>query len=331
MRRHVPLGDPFLTTWEVIDGPTQHNERDVAMKLLVFTARPDVGSNHRLAEAGHGLGVDVEIVDATRAVVQTGRGLTDILMDGHSVLDALATKPGEKSGLAAIVRVGNWRPETMLAMVEALQEAGVSTPNGSEAFRVGRDHWRSLLKLSRAGIPVPKTLAAMAPETTAAAAVGLLGLPVVVKLRRSRMGVGVIVCRQLDHLESVLDSLWRLGDEFIVQEWVECGGRSTRVLIAGKQVIASAHFEAVGGEWRSNGARGGLALKAELTQDQLGLAVAAGQALDLGLCGVDLLDSPTGTVVCEVNPTPGFKQVESATGIDIASEIVRYAVELAKK
>ncbi len=293
------------------------------MKLLILTARPDVGSNRRLVEAGRGLGVEVEIVDATRAVVRTGSGSTDILLDGQSVLN-----PRPR---AAIARVGNWRPESMLAMVEALLDAGISTPNGPEAFRIGRDHWRSLLKLSRAGLPVPKTLAAMEPETTAAAAVSMLGMPVVVKLRRSRMGVGVIVCRQLDHLESVLDSLWRLGDEFVVQEWIECGGRSTRVLVAGDRPIASAQFEAVGGEWRSNGARGGSARKADLSKNQLDLAVAAGQALDLGLCGVDLLEGPHGTVVCEVNPTPGFKQVEQATGIDVASEIVRFVVGLESK
>ncbi len=294
--------------------------RAAAMKLLVLTARPDVETNRRLVEAGRGVGVNVEIVDATRVVVHTGSGPTDILMDGHSVLDP------EPRG--AIARIGNWRPETMLAMVEVLQDTGISTPNGPEAFRIGRDHWRSLLSLSRAGLPVPRTLAAMEPETTAAAAVSILGLPVVVKLRRSRMGIGVIVCRQLDHLESVLDSLWRLGDEFIVQEWVECGGRSTRVLIAGGRVIASAQFEAVNGEWRSNGARGGLARSAELSESQVEFAVAAGKALGLGLCGVDLLESPGGTVVCEVNPTPGFKRVEDASGIDVASEIVRYVAGL---
>ncbi len=290
------------------------------MRLLVLTARPDVGTNRRLVEGGRAVGVDVEIVDATQAVVQTGGGPADILLDGRSVLDP------EPRG--AIARVGNWRPETMLAMVEALQGAGIPTPNGPEAIRAGRDHWRSLLRLSQAGLPVPKTLAAMDPERNAAAAVSILGLPVVVKLRRSRMGVGVIVCRQLDHLESVLDSLWRLGDEYVVQEWVECGGRSTRVLIAGDRVIGSAHFEAAKGEWRSNGARGGSARSADLDERQTELALAAGKTLGLGLCGVDLLEGSRGVVVCEVNPTPGFKQVEQATGIDVASEIIRYVAGL---
>lgn len=290
------------------------------MKVLVVTAQPDLGTNRRLVEAGRGVGVAVEIVDATQAVVRTGEGSADILVDGRSVLDP---KPR-----GALARVGNWRPETMLAMVEVLQATGVPTPNGPEAFRVGRDHWRSLLRLSQAGFPVPRTLVAMDPEKSATAAVSMLGLPVVVKLRRSRMGVGVIVCRRLDHLESVLDSLWRLGDEYVVQEWVECGGGSTRVLIAGDRVIASAYFEAASGEWRSNGARGGSARSVDLDDRRVELAVAAGKALGLGLCGVDLLEGALGTVVCEVNPTPGFKRVEQATGIDVASEIVRYLVGL---
>lgn len=298
-------------------GPHSRGEK---MRILVLTARPDVGTNRRLVEGGRAVGVDVEIVDATRAVVQTGGGITDILLDGQSVLDP---KPQ-----GAIVRVGNWRPETMMAMVESLEGAGIPTANGPTAFRAGRDHWRTLLRLSQTGLPVPKTIVAMDPERTAVAAMSILGLPVVVKLRRSRMGVGVIVCRQLDHLESVLDSLWRLGDEFVVQEWIECGGRSTRVLICGGRVIGSARFEATNGEWRSNGARGGLARKVDLDEHHVELAVAAAQALDLGLCGVDLLESGRNTVVCEVNPTPGFTQVEQATGQDVASKIVRYVAGL---
>lgn len=210
----------------------------------------------------------------------------------------------------------------MLAMVESLVGAGIPTPNGPEAFRAGRDHWQSLLRLSHAGLPVPKTIVGMDPEGTASAAVSVLGLPVVVKLRRSRMGVGVMVCRQQDHLESVLDSLWRLGDEFVVQEWIECGGCSTRVLIGGGKMIGAARFEAVEGEWRSNGARGGSAGKADLSKGQIELASAAARAMDLGLCGVDLLESEGRTVVCEINPTPGFKGVEQATGRDVASEII---------
>ena len=78
---------------------------------------------------------------------------------------------------------------------------------------------------------VPDTMAGADPEVVARAAAAM-GFPLVVKLRRSRMGVGVIRCRSQDHLDAVLDSLWRLGDEFVVQRWVECDGVSMRLFTA---------------------------------------------------------------------------------------------------
>jgi glutathione synthase/RimK-type ligase-like ATP-grasp enzyme len=33
-------------------------------------------------------------------------------------------------------------------------------------------------------------------------------------------------------------------------------------------------------------------------------------------------------LVCEVNPTPGFRALEEATGVDVARAIVRCAVAL---
>jgi RimK family alpha-L-glutamate ligase len=294
---------------------TKGNEA-ISVRILIFSARRDVGSNRRLVEAGEAMDRPVEIVDATQAVVRIAYGSRDILVNGRSVL--------EPRPEAALVRVGNWRPETMLGIVEVLEDSGIWTPNSSEAFRVGRDHWRSLVSLSRSGLPVPATLVAMDPERSAAEAVSHLGLPVVVKLRRSRMGVGVILCRQRDHLESVLDSLWRLGDECVVQKWIECASRSTRVLVAGDRIVAAAHFEAAAGEWRSNGARGGAARQATLSDRQVELAIAAARALDLNLCGVDLLEGPEGPVICEVNPTPGFKALEAATGINVAQEIIDF-------
>ena len=287
------------------------------MRLVVLTARPELGVNRRLAAAGTAEGVTVEVVDATKVTVTVGNAGSDLLFDGKSLLD----DPPE----AVLARIGNWRPETMLAMLEAVEGRAIWTPNPSEAFRVGRDHWRTVCCLDRAGLPVPKTVACMDPEEAASRAVSELGLPVVVKMRRSRMGVGVMVCRGRDHLEAVVDSLWRLGEEFLVQEWIECGGRSTRILVAGGDVVAAARFEAADGEWRSNGARGGRAFAETPDGGRVRLAVEAAAAVGLDLCGVDLLEGPRGPVVCEVNPTPGFTHLEKATGIDVAARFLRYA------
>jgi RimK family alpha-L-glutamate ligase len=149
-----------------------------------------------------------------------------------------------------------------------------------------------------------------------------LGLPVVVKQRRSRMGVGVIRCLTRDHLEAVLDSLWRVGDEVMVQRLVDAGGVSLRLVVVGGRVVAAARLEAVSGEWRSNAARGGRVLPHRASAGEESQAVEAAAALGLGFCGVDLLPTSDGPVVLEVNPSPGLRHVEAASGADVARAVV---------
>lgn len=286
------------------------------MRLLILSARPDLQTNRRLAEAAEALGIEPSVVDAAR--------LTVLLDDG--LLSPLLGVEDHELPQAVLARIGNWRPESLLAVLEAFVDRGVATPNPPDAIRVGRDHWRTVERLGAANLPVPATLAGAEPEALAAAAVRHLGLPVVVKQRRSRMGVGVIRCTELDHLEAVLDSLWRVGDEVVVQRWMAGGERSYRLLVVGRSVVAAACFSAADGEWRSNVARGGFAAPHEPRAEECALATAAAGALQLGHCGVDILVGEDGPVVVEVNPTPGFLELERATGIDVARALVRHAV-----
>ncbi|MCD4750035.1 MAG: RimK family alpha-L-glutamate ligase [Thermoanaerobaculales bacterium] len=291
------------------------------MTLIILTARPEIATNRRLAEAAQTAGFDAVIVDASRTTAE--------IRDGRAVLRVERSDLLDPRPAGILARIGNWRPETLLATLEVAVAGGVFTPNSPEAIRLGRDHWRTILCLGAAGIAAPGTMAGMDPEATAVAAAERFGFPVVVKVRRSRMGVGVILCRQLDHLESVLDSLWRVGDEFIVQQFIPPGGTSVRAVVVGGRVVAAARFDAGSDEWRSNGARGATAHGITLDTVETEMAIAAAQATALGVCGVDLLSGPQGPVVCEVNPTAGFVRLEKATGIDVAGAVVRFAVKRA--
>lgn len=290
------------------------------MRLLLLTARPELETNRRLIAAAEGRGVEAVAVDLSTVSAVAGSG-------GFRVL---GTDGAQLQADVVIARVGNWRPESSLAVLEALVMRGVPTPNPPAAIRAGRDHWSTIRLLASAGLAVPETVAGSDPETLAAAAAAM-GLPVVVKQRRSRMGVGVIRCAERDHLEGVLDSLWRLGDEVIVQRWLPEGRRTVRALVVGGRVVAAARFSAAAGEWRSNTARGGSAEAYRASAEEAAAAVAAAAALGLGYCGVDLAAGADGPVVLEVNPTPGFVRLERATGIDVAGAVVGAAVELARR
>jgi len=287
------------------------------MSLLVLTARPQLRSNARLVEAGKEIGIQVILRDAVPLVASMSSERMRLEMKGHET--------GIRSR-AVLARVGNWRPETMLALLGVCCASGMSTLNPVDSIRKARDHWQTLEVLARAGVPIPRSLAGMDPERTCEMAADLLGFPVVVKLRRSRMGVGVMKAESLDQLEALVDSFWRLGEEFMLQEFMACGGRSLRLLSLCDEILAAAEFSAPDGMWRSNGSRGGKAVAVKPETDLIELAVRASRVLGLGLAGVDLLQGPDGPVVCEVNPTPGFFHLENATGKDIAAAIVKAAV-----
>jgi len=287
-----------------------------AMDLLLLTARPDLRTNQRFVEAASALGVDMTVVD--------GNATTAVLADGRM---QLMDREGTALSAAVVIpRIGNWRPESLLAALEAALGSGAAAPNHPEAIRIGRDHWATVGALAAAGLPVAPTVAGADPESLAATANDVLGFPVVVKQRRSRMGVGVIRCETLAHLEGVLDSLWRVGDEVVVQRWIPGGQTSYRLLVAGQAVVAAARFRARDGEWRSNSARGGAAESYEPQPEEIEIAVAAAAALGLGQCGIDLVMDGTTPVVLEVNPTPGFLRLEEATGIDVSRALVEHAL-----
>jgi RimK family alpha-L-glutamate ligase len=285
------------------------------MRLLLLSARPDLRTNARLREAAEDIGIELEVVDSVAASAS--------LIDGD--LRPLGIDTDRDLPDAVLARVGNWRPESLLAVLEAFVACGVATPNPPAAIRTGRDHWATVMALTAAGLPVPPTLAGADPEALAAEAIRHFGLPAVVKQRRSRMGVGVIRCATRDHLEAILDSLWRVGDEVVVQRWLAGGAHSLRLMVVGGVVVAAARFCAAEGEWRSNAARGGSAEAHDATPEEAGLAVAAAAALGLGHCGVDLVNGDAGPVILEVNPTPGFLRLEETTGIDVARALVEHA------
>ncbi len=62
----------------------------------------------------------------------------------------------------------------------------------------------------------------------------------------------------------------------------------------------------------------------ELTEEEEHTAKVAAKAMNLGVAGVDMLQSSSGPLVLEVNSSPGLQGIERATGTDIASKIIRY-------
>jgi ribosomal protein S6--L-glutamate ligase len=136
----------------------------------------------------------------------------------------------------------------------------------------------------------------------------------------------VMIAHSEAEVTSILSTLWDLGQEILLQEFVaEAQGRDVRALVVGDRVAGAMRREARKGEFRSNLHRGGFGKAADLSREVEEAAVRAARVLGLDVAGVDLLESANGPKVMELNSSPGFEGLERATGLDIAGEIIACA------
>jgi ribosomal protein S6--L-glutamate ligase len=155
------------------------------------------------------------------------------------------------------------------------------------------------------------------------------GPPVVVKLLEGTQGIGVILADSTKVAKAIIETLSGPAKmSVLLQQFIkESKGRDIRAFVVGNRVVAAMRRTAAGDEFRSNLHRGGTAEVVQLDEQYTRTAVHAAQILGLRVAGVDLLEGKKGPVLMEVNSSPGLEGIESATGVDVAGEIIRLIEE----
>ena len=121
-----------------------------------------------------------------------------------------------------------------------------------------------------------------------------------------------------------------LHQDYVIQPFIgESAGNDVRVIVIGGKVVAAMRRTAQEGEFRSNVHRGGQGHPIELQSDYTDTALRL-QRRGVEYCGVDLLETLAGPMVLEVNPSPGFEEIETVTGIKVAEAMIAFAVEYSK-
>ncbi|MEE2856217.1 MAG: RimK family alpha-L-glutamate ligase [Planctomycetota bacterium] len=219
---------------------------------------------------------------------------------------------------AAILRLGAVLPGLAVAAGRALEQDGVALIDPVEALVTARDKMESLQRLSRAGVPVPETELVRDLDQLHEAVERLGGPPVVLKPLFGSQGRGAVLAESHASAVSLMESVLFLSREFILQRYIECGGRDTRLLVIGGEVVAAMDRTAPAGDFRSNLHRGGTATTVDPDQQVKKLAVDSAAILGLRCAGVDVLQGPDGPLVLEVNGSPGLAGIEATTGVEVA-------------
>jgi ribosomal protein S6--L-glutamate ligase len=202
--------------------------------------------------------------------------------------------------------------------------------NRPGALDVARDKLRTHQLLAANGIPVLRSAIAPNPAYLRRALRAVGGAPAVIKLTTGMQGKGVMLAESADAAQGIADAMWALEGDVLVQEYVrEAAGRDLRLFLVGGEVVSAVRRRAPRGGFRSNLHQGGSVRRARVTKEAAALALRSTALCGLEVAGVDFLETKKGLRVLEVNAAPGFKGVERATGLDVASRIVGYVEDRA--
>jgi [lysine-biosynthesis-protein LysW]--L-2-aminoadipate ligase len=214
----------------------------------------------------------------------------------------------------------------------ALESMGHRVVNSFKTAYMSSDKLFCSLALARAGIPTPRTFLAFTEES-AKKSLSELGYPGVIKPVVGSWGRLSALIKDEDFATAVLEDreyMYPMYQVYYLQEFVKRPPRDIRSFVVGDQTVA-AIYRMSASDWRTNTARGGKAVPCPITDELNELSLKSARSVGGEIVGVDLMESPDGMLVHEVNNTTEFKNTVPATGIDIPGFIVDYLVSLEKK
>ena len=222
-----------------------------------------------------------------------------------------------------IPRTGSETSYFTLAVLRHFEHQGVAMVNGPAAIEAVADKLQTLQILSRAGLPIPKTILGKFPVDVNVVE-RELGFPVVVKTLKGTRGNGVLLCKdreQFNDLANLLDGA-SPGADFIFQQYIKAShGRDVRVLVVNGKAVAAMERRSADGSFKSNISLGGVGSSFEPPAPMADLAIHVAAALGLDVAGVDILFDTNGYRICEANSSPGFQGLEKACNISVPDAI----------
>ncbi len=224
---------------------------------------------------------------------------------------------GASINAVGVVRVAS--RHKVLPLAYLYDEVGLGSVNSFRSLLITHDKFTTLVTLAKAGVKIPYTLLVLEQ--------GALKVkpPVIVKPTDGSWGRLVALAKTQREVDVLLR---HSSGNMLVQEYVNKPNRDIRVTVVEDRVVAAIYRYSE--DWRTNTARGGLAVRAEVDPELEDISVKAASATGVLYAGVDVVESEEGYMVLEVNGVPEFKNVQRVTGVNIAREVAEAVVRAFK-
>jgi tetrahydromethanopterin:alpha-L-glutamate ligase len=288
------------------------------MKVAIFT--DETGWHTRQLQAAlRARGAEGRCVDLEDCRIDTAASWHGLVLPGF----------GDTLPDAAIVRGiagGTFEQVTKrLGVLHALRELGVPVYNDARAIERSVDKAMTSLLLHAAGIATPPTWAMESPAqaqrlvTRESAA----GRALVLKPLFGSQGKGLQRVGRVDGVHVPLPDLKDYGGLAYLQRYVPAiatPGFDWRVLVIGGRAVTA--MRRIGRTWIHNVKQGARVEPAALDRALADLAERAATALQMDYAGIDILPTPDGPQVLEVNGVAAWQGLQKVTRFPIARALV---------
>ena len=292
------------------------------MKIGILSRGPQNHSTLSLTEAALNAGHTAEVLDPFGFYLHVGGTGNRITYHGKSVEDIDVLIP----------RLSRTTAQYGEEVVAHFEWIGTPVINRAKSIAAARHKFHSLRILAQHGLPIPPSLTVGSSEFLENAVAEMGDYPFILKPFYGTHGRGIMLLDTPTSLTSAVDALCDLHHDYVIQPFItEADGVDIRILVVGGEAIAAMKRSAPPGEFRANIHKGASGETVTLPEGYDRLAIEATAALELEIAGVDLLETNNGPVILEVNPSPGFEELESVTGINIAAAIIEFAAKFVQK
>src|SRR5215469_340277 len=248
-----------------------------------------------IAEQLRQWGHDVDLLEPQTAVTC----LSDLADQGYDayVLKSLAEGPG-------------------LSILEAAEAVGIPTINNSRSIRLVRDKAVATAFAHAHGLPIPPTYFVAHPRLLKQ--IPEADYPIVVKPSNGSSCRGIYRLNSPEELEALV--IAEANDSFfLAQRYAENTGFDIKVYVTGPEVYAAIAKKS---PLHANVTEEFIPLTPELRK----LALDIGKIFGLDIYGIDVVDTPQGLAVLDINDFPSFGHVPGAV-----RRVAEYIIHAAKR
>ena len=204
-----------------------------------------------------------------------------------------------------------------LSILEAAEAVGIPTINNSRAIRLARDKAVAAAFALAHGLPLPPTYFVAHPRLLAQ--IPAEDYPLVVKPSNGSSCRGIYRLNSPDELDALV--IAEASDSFfLAQRYAENTGFDIKLYVTGKEVFAVAKTSPLQSEIQEK--------LIPVTPQWRKLALDVGKLFGLDIYGLDVVETPRGPMILDINDFPSFGMVPRA--VARVSEYVLHAAKRAE-